>query len=238
MPTGASFCAAWEAGWGPWPWPICWPAAGCWPPKGRSPKTPLAPRAGHFPARAKSIIWLFMEGGPSGFDLFDPKPRAQQTVGPAGRQHRDPLRQSRPAVGLAVFVPAIWPERNLGLRSLSGAGRPRRRHRVDQIGPCRVAQSCAGHVSDEYRFDPARLSQCRCLGDLRPGKRKPGSARLCRFAPQRRQGRTEQLGLGLSARLVPSDAVANQWATDFEFGPPGRRIAGATSGRCSIWLPG
>ncbi len=28
----------------------------------------------HHPARAKSVIWLFMEGGPSAVDTFDPKP--------------------------------------------------------------------------------------------------------------------------------------------------------------------
>jgi hypothetical protein len=35
---------------------------------------PLAPRAGHFPAKAKRCIFLFMTGGPSQMDLFDPKP--------------------------------------------------------------------------------------------------------------------------------------------------------------------
>src|SRR5262245_3013661 len=35
---------------------------------------PLAPRAPHFPARAKRVIYLFMSGGPSHVDLFDPKP--------------------------------------------------------------------------------------------------------------------------------------------------------------------
>jgi hypothetical protein len=35
---------------------------------------PLAPRAGHFPARAKRVIFLFMNGGPSHVDTFDPKP--------------------------------------------------------------------------------------------------------------------------------------------------------------------
>jgi hypothetical protein len=35
---------------------------------------PLAPRPPHFAPKAKSVIWLFMEGGPSGVDLFDPKP--------------------------------------------------------------------------------------------------------------------------------------------------------------------
>src|SRR5437868_3492270 len=37
-------------------------------------QSPMAPRPGHFPAKAKSIIWLFMEGAPSSVDLFDPKP--------------------------------------------------------------------------------------------------------------------------------------------------------------------
>ena len=42
---------------------------------------PLAPKPSHFPAKAKSVIWLFMEGGPSGFDLFDPKPELQKRDG-------------------------------------------------------------------------------------------------------------------------------------------------------------
>ncbi len=35
---------------------------------------PLAPKAQHFPAKAKSVIFLFMVGGPSQIDTFDPKP--------------------------------------------------------------------------------------------------------------------------------------------------------------------
>ena len=35
---------------------------------------PLAPRLPHFPARAKRVIFLFMHGGPSQVDTFDPKP--------------------------------------------------------------------------------------------------------------------------------------------------------------------
>ncbi|SVA59303.1 uncharacterized protein METZ01_LOCUS112157, partial [marine metagenome] len=34
---------------------------------------PLAPRQPHFAPRAKRVIWLFMHGGPSHMDLFDPK---------------------------------------------------------------------------------------------------------------------------------------------------------------------
>ena len=35
---------------------------------------PLHARASHFPGRAKRLIYLFMSGGPSQVDLFDPKP--------------------------------------------------------------------------------------------------------------------------------------------------------------------
>ena len=36
---------------------------------------PLAARAPHFPAKAKRVIFMFMHGGPSHLDTFDPKPR-------------------------------------------------------------------------------------------------------------------------------------------------------------------
>ena len=35
---------------------------------------PLAPKPPHFPARAKHVIFLFLNGGPSQVDTFDPKP--------------------------------------------------------------------------------------------------------------------------------------------------------------------
>ena len=35
---------------------------------------PLAPRPAHFPAKAKNVIWLFMNGGPSQVDTWDYKP--------------------------------------------------------------------------------------------------------------------------------------------------------------------
>ncbi len=38
------------------------------------PLDPLAPRAPHFAPRAKRVIFLFMHGGPSSIDTFDPKP--------------------------------------------------------------------------------------------------------------------------------------------------------------------
>ncbi len=42
---------------------------------------PLATKAPHFPAKAKSVIFLFMDGGPSQMDTFDPKPRLDREHG-------------------------------------------------------------------------------------------------------------------------------------------------------------
>ena len=42
---------------------------------------PLAPKATQFPAKAKRIIHLFMNGGPSQVDTFDPKPALKKSRG-------------------------------------------------------------------------------------------------------------------------------------------------------------
>ena len=42
---------------------------------------PLAPKSPNHPPKAKSVIWLFMEGGPSHVDLFDYKPVLQKLDG-------------------------------------------------------------------------------------------------------------------------------------------------------------
>lgn len=43
--------------------------------------SPLMAKLTHHRARAKSVIFLFMEGGPSHLDTFDPKPLVQQLAG-------------------------------------------------------------------------------------------------------------------------------------------------------------
>src|SRR5450755_2720559 len=48
---------------------------------------PFAPKPPHFPAKAKNVIFLYMEGAPSQLDLFDPKPELQ-------KWHGQPLPES------------------------------------------------------------------------------------------------------------------------------------------------
>lgn len=65
---------------------------------------PLAPRPAHLPAKAKSCIFLFMEGGPSHIDTFDPKPKLKEMEG------QEFVRQGKFVSGMAggkrYFVPS------------------------------------------------------------------------------------------------------------------------------------
>jgi hypothetical protein len=47
----------------------------------RTLSTPLAPKAPPFPARAKRVIHIFANGGPSHVDTFDPKPALEKWAG-------------------------------------------------------------------------------------------------------------------------------------------------------------
>src|SRR5260370_19772623 len=42
---------------------------------------PMAPKLPHFPSKAKSVIWLFMNGGPSHVDTWDYKPELAKRDG-------------------------------------------------------------------------------------------------------------------------------------------------------------
>lgn len=48
---------------------------------GATSKNPLAAKTGHFTPTAKNVIFLFMDGGPSHLDTFDPKPRVNEFAG-------------------------------------------------------------------------------------------------------------------------------------------------------------
>ena len=46
---------------------------------------PLVPKAPHFPAKAKRVIFLCMQGGPSHVDTFDYKPELNRDHGKRGK---------------------------------------------------------------------------------------------------------------------------------------------------------
>jgi hypothetical protein len=77
----------------------------------------LAPEAGalspgglHHPAKARSVIFLYMDGGPSQVDTFDPKPRLDREHGRPIRAKVEPTQFND--VGNVLRCP--WPFRNRG----------------------------------------------------------------------------------------------------------------------------
>lgn len=64
----------------------------------KSASNPLDPKKPHFPARAKHVIFLFMNGGPSHVDTFDPKPELKKQEGkpgPGGNYLPSPFKFNR-----------------------------------------------------------------------------------------------------------------------------------------------
>src|SRR5688500_8023862 len=57
---------------------------------------PLLPRQPHFPAKAKRVIFMFMQGAPSHVDTFDYKPQLEKddgkAAGAAGKGNRKLLK--------------------------------------------------------------------------------------------------------------------------------------------------
>ena len=72
--------------------------------------SPLAPKAGHFPAKAKSIISIFCYGGVSHMDTFDPKPMLKKRAG-----ETIPGKTIIPSQGTpGGLMPALWDFKKYG----------------------------------------------------------------------------------------------------------------------------
>jgi hypothetical protein len=64
---------------------------------------PLAPRAPHFTPRARRVIFLFMNGGPSHVDTFDPKPALAKN---AGKPLPESMAKATGRKGLGNLMPS------------------------------------------------------------------------------------------------------------------------------------
>jgi hypothetical protein len=83
----------------------------------RASANPLAARPPHFPARARSVIWCFLDGGPSHLDLFDPKPELNRFAGqPLPPSFKRPLT----AMGSTAHTPLLASRRRFTQHGQSG----------------------------------------------------------------------------------------------------------------------
>ncbi len=120
---------------------------------------PLAPKPPHMPAKAKSVIFLFMAGGPSHLETFDPKPLLNKLNG-----------QKRPA----SFGEAKYQFISPGGARLLGTKRTFRKygksgievsdllpHTAESIDDIAVIRSCHGdmvvHSAAQYQLFTGRI---------------------------------------------------------------------------------
>ena len=78
------------------------------------PADPLAPKKSHFPGKAKHVIFLFMHGGVSHVDTFDPKPELD-------KRHGQALPGQQPvafAGQLGTLMKSPWKFKNYGKSGL------------------------------------------------------------------------------------------------------------------------
>ena len=146
---------------------------------------PLAPKPRMLPAKAKSVIFLFMYGGPSHIDTFDYKPTMVgmdgktievKTFGRGGQKNQgrivEPRWKFRQRGNCGKWVSDLFPHVGDCVDDIAFM------HSMTAESPIHGS----GLLDDEFRPPAKWQSGSRFMGQLRPrvGERQP--ARLCRDA--------------------------------------------------------
>jgi len=80
-------------------------------------KNPLAAKKPHFQGKAKSVIWCFLDGGPSHIDLFDPKPELTKLD---GKPLPGSIKRPVTAMGRTAHTPLLGSKRTFKKHGKSG----------------------------------------------------------------------------------------------------------------------
>lgn len=152
------------------------------------PTSPTAPLKPHFSPKAERVIFLYMSGGVSHIDTFDPKPRL---AADHGKKVGDSF-----SVGKGKFV--VAPQRTFARGGQSGIEVsdlfPNVRECADDLCvirslPHRPWESLRGHAADAHRLVQLRTAEHRLVGELGPRDRQsePAVLRRARAAPPLRR---------------------------------------------------
>ncbi len=176
-----------------------------------SPSTslgPLAPRPPHFPGKAKQVVHLFMNGGPSHVDTFDPKPMLAKYH---GKTLPGPNLRTERKTGAAMGSPfAFRKYGQSGIEVSELFARTAEQHIDDMCIIRSMYADVPNHEpsldADELRRRPIAAAEHGSLDHLRPGLGEPEPARLHRDVPGRLSDRGDpELALGVPARRLPGD---------------------------------
>ena len=136
---------------------------------------PLLPRPSHFAAKAKSVIFLFMDGGPSQMDTFDPKPRLDRDHGKPIQAKIQPTQFNN--VGTVLKSP--WKFRQYGRSGIPVSDLfPNVATCVDDMAIVRsMVANFSEHTAANYFMHTGSglqgQAQRGLVGHLRPGQREP-----------------------------------------------------------------
>ncbi len=161
------------------------------------------PRRPHFAPRAKAVIHLFMNGGPSQMDLFDPKPELTRRHGEAYFDKIAGEVENPHEAGALMRSPFKFAQHGQCGMWVSDAlphlAEQRRPHRAGALDAHGEHHARAGHLQDSERPHAARLSQHGLVDHLRPGLRESQPAGLRRA--RRSQGLAGQRHAKLASRV-------------------------------------
>ena len=124
--------------------------------------SPIAPPIAHLPAKAKRVIFLFMNGGPSHIDTFDPKPAL---VKHAGEQPSEKLFKKSKGSG---FMPSPLAFEKCGQSGIDVS--ETLPHLKQVIDDCCIVRSMH---TDVPNHEPALLMMC--TGNVQPIRPSMGS---------------------------------------------------------------
>ena len=104
----------------------------------------MSPRAPHHAPRARSVIFLYMDGGPSQVDIFDPKPLLEKY---AGRRPHDVFRVDPTQFNnIGTVLPSPWKFKRYGESGIPVSDLfPHIARRVDDIA---VVRSCVSNFPE------------------------------------------------------------------------------------------
>jgi hypothetical protein len=176
----------------------------------------LAPKNPHFPARAKSVINLFMHGGASHLDTFDPKPELIRLHGNTAPPSFANLQLQFTKTDEAPLMGSPFRFQKHGQSGIEVS--ELFRHVADHVDQMAVVRSCHHEAfntlfraeHDEYGVGAAGLSEFGLMAPLRIGERiaKPALLRGDGLGPNK--GRIEYIRLGLSSPDLPGNYLAFQ----------------------------
>ena len=168
---------------------------------GQNSLNPMSPKQPHFAPKAKAVIHLFMNGGPSQVDTFDPKPALDKYHGQALPNN---LRTER-ETGAAYRSPFKF--KRYGGQRIVLARRRNDRRRVCRSFDARqrTESRTVADVDELWRCDIGSASG-RLVGYLWVGKRQSKLTRIHCDVPKRLSDqRVRELAIRLFARRLSRD---------------------------------